>query len=128
MVKSKGKILYGSLHYFEPNNKYQNLSFTDIKDLTNENESFVDVYLINKTNQKMILKNELIGFIYQNTTFKTFQMEIYQTNALDLFSALDRLTYENENNTEEILNSENTETSEQVATFETKPISNENLA
>ena len=57
----------------------------------------------------MILKNELIGFIYQNTTFKTFHMDIYQTNTLDLFSALDRLTHENENNIEEILNSENTE-------------------
>ena len=34
MEKPNGKILYGSLHYFEPINKYHNLSFTDIKDLT----------------------------------------------------------------------------------------------
>ena len=31
MKKSNGKILHGSLHYFEPINKYHNLSFTDIK-------------------------------------------------------------------------------------------------
>ena len=46
--KSNGKILYGSLHYFEPFNNYQMLSFTDIKDLTKENQKFVDIYLINK--------------------------------------------------------------------------------
>ena len=51
----------------------------------------------------MILKDELIGFIYQNTTFKTFHMEIYQTNSLDLFSALYQLTYENKNEIKEIL-------------------------
>ena len=76
--KSNGKILHGSLHYFEPINKYHNLSFTDIKELTKENENFLDIYLINKNNHKMILKNELIGFIYQITTFKTFHMEVYQ--------------------------------------------------
>ena len=93
MEKSNGKILHGSLHYFEPINKYHNLSFTDIKDLTKENESFADIYLINKNNHKMILKNELIGFIYQNTTFKTFHMEVYETNSLDQhFSALYHLT------------------------------------
>ena len=64
MKKSNGKILYGSLQYFEPIDKYHNLSFTDIKDLTKENENFADSYLINKNNHKRILKNELIGFIY----------------------------------------------------------------
>ena len=49
MKKSNGKILYGSLHYFEKINKYQNLSFTDFKDLILENENFGDIYLINKT-------------------------------------------------------------------------------
>ena len=102
MEKSNGKILYGSLHFFEPINKYHNLSFTGIKYLTKENENFADIYLINKNNHKMILKNELIGFIYQNTTFKTFHLEIYQTNSLDLFSALYHLAYENENDIEEI--------------------------
>ena len=66
----------------------------------------------------MILKDELIGFIYQNTTFKTFHMEIYQTISLDLFSALYHLTYENENDIEEVLQIENTETIDEVATFE----------
>ena len=94
MEKSNIKILNGSLHYFEPINKYHNLSFTDIKDLTKENESFLDIYLINKNNHKVMLKDELIRFIYQNTTFKTFHMEVYQTNSLDLFSALYHLTYE----------------------------------
>ena len=84
MEKSNGKILHGSLHYFEPINKYHNPSFTDIKDLTKENENFADIYLINKNNHKIIFKNEPIGFIYQNTTFKTFHMEVYQTKSLDL--------------------------------------------
>ena len=69
----------------------------------------------------MILKDELIGFIYQNTTFKTFLMEIYQTNSLALFSAFYHLTKENENDIEEILQIENTEAIDQVATFERKP-------
>ena len=121
MEKSNGKILYGSLLYFEPINKYQNLSITDIKDLTKENENFADIYLNNKNNHKMILKNELIGFIYQNTTFKTFHMEVYQTNSSDLFSALYNLTYENENNINDILQINNDESINQVATFERKP-------
>ena len=76
MEKSNRKILHGSLHYVEPINMYRNLSFTDIKDLTKENKNFADIYLINKNNHKMILKNELVGFIYQNTTFKTFHIEV----------------------------------------------------
>ena len=121
MEKSNGKNLYGSLHYFEPINKYHDLSFTDIKDLTKENENFVDIYLINKNNHKMILKNELIGFIYQNTTLKTFHMEVYQTNSLDLFSALYHLNYANEIDINDILQINNDERINQVATFERKP-------
>ena len=49
MEKSNGKFLYGSLHYFEPINEYQNLSFTDINDMTKENENFADIYLIKIT-------------------------------------------------------------------------------
>ena len=56
MEKSNGKILYGSLHYFEPINKYHNLSFTDIKDLTKENENFADIYLIKKITKKRYSK------------------------------------------------------------------------
>ena len=121
MEKSNGKILYGSLHYFEPINKYHNLSFTDNKDLTKEIENFADIYLINKNNHKIILKNELIGFIYQNTTLKTFHMVVYQTNSLDLFSALYHLTYENENDINDIRQINNDESISQVATFERKP-------
>ena len=121
MEKSNGKILYGSLQYFEPFDKYHNLSFTDIKDLTKENENFADIYLINKNNRKKILKNELIGFVFQNTTFKTFHMEVYQTNSLDLFSALYHLTYENENDINDNLQINNDESINQVATFERKP-------
>ena len=120
MEKSNGNIVYGSLHYFDPN-KYQNLSFTDVKDLSIKNENFIDIYLINKTNYKVVIRNELIGFIYQNITFKSFDREIFQTNSLDLFSTLYHLTYENENDIEEILNIEQNETVEQVVTFERKP-------
>ena len=48
MEKSNGKTIYKSMHYFEPINKYQNLSFTDIKDLSVEKEHFIDIFLINK--------------------------------------------------------------------------------
>ena len=73
---SNGKILYGSLHHLEPLNKNQNGSFTYIKDLTIENDNFVDTYLININNQKIILKNEIIDFKYQTTMFNTFNMEV----------------------------------------------------
>ena len=52
----------------------------------------------------MILKNELIGFIYQNTTLKTFHMEVNQTNDIN-----------------DILQINNDESINQVATFERKP-------
>ena len=68
----------------------------------------------------MILKNELIWFIYQNTTLKTFHMEICHTNSLDLFSALYHLTYENKNDIEGILQIQNDEVINQVAAFERK--------
>ena len=86
-----------------------------------KNENFVDIFLINKNNQKMILKIELIGFIYQNTTFKTFHMEIYQRKSLDLSSAFYHLTYENDNDIDKIFQIQNNETIHQVATFERKP-------
>ena len=46
---------------------------------------------------------------------------MYQTNSIDLFSALYHLSYENENDINEILNIQGNETIEQVATFERKP-------
>ena len=59
--------------------------------------------------------------MYQNITFKKQNEEMYQTNSLDLFTALYHLTYENENDINEKLNIQDNETIEQVATFERKP-------
>ena len=47
---------------------------------------------------------------------------MYQTNSIDLFAVLYHLKYENENDVNEILNIQDNETIEQVATFERKPI------
>ena len=68
--KSSGKTIYGSVHYFEPINKYQNLSFTDIKDLLLEKEHFIDIFLINRNQHKITINIGLIGFMYQNITTK----------------------------------------------------------
>ena len=121
MEKSNGKLIYSSNYYFEPINKYHNLSFKDIKDLTTETEHFMDIFLVNKNQHKITVKEGLIGFMYQNITFKEQHEEIYQFNSLDLFTALCHLTYENENDIIEILNIQDNETIEQVATFERKP-------
>ena len=121
MEKSSGKTIYKSVYYFEPIHKYQNLSFTDIKDLLIEKEHFIDIFLINKNQHKMTINVGQIGFMYQNITFKQHKEEMYQTNSIDLFSALYYLTYENENDINEILNIQENETIEQVATFERKP-------
>ena len=69
----------------------------------------------------MTINVGLIGFMYQNITFKQHKEEMYQTNSIDLFSALYLLTYENENDINEMLNIKENETIEQVATFERKP-------
>ena len=121
MEKSKGKTINKLMHYFEPINKYQNLSFTDIKDLSLEKKHFIDIFLINKNQHKLKINVSLLGFMYQNITFKQHKEEMYQTNSIDLFSALYHLTYENENDINEILNIQENETIEQVATFERKP-------
>ena len=121
MEKSIGKTIYKSMHCFEPINKYQNLSFTDIKDLSIEKEHFIDIFLINKNQHKVTINIGLIGFMYQNITFKQHKQELYHTNSIDFFSALYHLTYENENDNNEILNIQENETIEQVATFERKP-------
>ena len=113
MEKSNGKVNYSSNHYFEPINKYHNLSFTDIKDLTTETEHFMDIFLVNKNNHKITINEGLIGFMYKNITFKKQYEEMYPTNSLDLFTALYHLTYENENDINEILNIQDNETIEQ---------------
>ena len=97
------------------------MSFTDKKDLSIEKERFIDLFLINKNQHKVTINVGQIGFMYQNITFKQHKEELYQTNSIDLFSALYHLTYENENNIHEILNIQENETIEQVATFEKKP-------
>ena len=58
--------------------------------------------------------------MYQNFTFKLYKGQLYQTNSIDCLSALYHLTYENENDINEILNIQENETIEQVATFERK--------
>ena len=57
----------------------------------------------------------------RNITFKKQDNEIYQTSSIDLFTALYHLKYESEYNFNEILNIQENETIEQVATFERKP-------
>ena len=51
MEKSNGKTIYSSNYYFEPINKYHNLSFTNIKDLTTEKEHFMDIFFVKKSTQ-----------------------------------------------------------------------------
>ena len=69
-----------------------------------QKEQFIDIFLINKNQHKMTINVGLIGFMYQNITFKQHKEEINQFNSIDLFSALYHLTYENENDINEILN------------------------
>ena len=84
MEKSNGKAIYSSNYYFEPINKYHNLSFTDIRDLTTEKEHFKDIFLVKKNQHKLTINEGLIDI-------------------------------------NEILNIQDKETIEQVATFERKP-------
>ena len=121
MEKSNGKTIYGSIHYFEPINKYQSISFTDIQYLSLEKEHFIDIFLINKNRHKITINNGLIGFIHQNIPINNTKEEMYPTNSSDLFSTLYHLTYENENDITEILNIKENETIDQVAAFERKP-------
>ena len=60
--------------------------------------------------------------MYQNITFRKHNKEMYQTNSIDLFSALYHLTYENDikNDINEKLIIQENETIEQVVTFERK--------
>ena len=48
MKKSNEKTIHKSHFYFEPINKYHNISFTDIKDFTADEEYFIDILLVNK--------------------------------------------------------------------------------
>ena len=121
MEKSNGKTISKSMHYFEPINKYHKLSFTDIKDLSIIKEHIIDILLINKNQHKVKNKVGEIGFMYENITFKQHKEELYHTNSIDLFPALYHLKFENENDINEILNIQENETIEQVATFERKP-------
>ena len=121
MKKSNEKTIHKSHFYFEPINKYHNISFTDIKEFSTEEEYFIDIILINKNRHRMTINTGLIGFMNRNITFKRQDNELYQTNSIDLFTALYHLTYENENDINEILNIQGNETIEQVATFERKP-------
>ena len=121
MKKSNEKTIHKSHFYFEPINKYQNISFRDIKDFTADEEYFIDILLINKNRHRITINTGLIGFMNRNITLKRQNEEKYQTNSIDLFTALYHLTYENENDINEILNIQENKTIEQVATFERKP-------
>ena len=121
MKKSNGKTIHKSHFYFEPINKYHNISFTEIKDFTADEEYFIDILLVNKNRHRITINTGLIGFMNRNITFQKQDNEIYQTNSIDLFTALYHLTYESEYNINEILNIQENETIEQVATFERKP-------
>ena len=81
----------------------------------------MDIFLVKKNQHKITINEGLIGFMYQNITFKKQNEKMYQTNSIDLFTSLYHLTYENENDIKEILNIQDNETIEQVATFERKP-------
>ena len=63
MEPSSGKTFNKSFYFFEPINRYQNLSFTDIKDLSLEKEHFIDIFLINKNQHKITINTGLLGFI-----------------------------------------------------------------
>ena len=121
MKYSNDKTIQKSKFYFEPINKYHNVSFTDIKDFSSDEEYFMDILLINKNRHRITINTVLIGFMNRNISFKKQDNELYQTNSIDLFQALYHLTYENENDIDEILNIQENETIEQVATFERKP-------
>ena len=121
MKHSNDKTIQKSKFYFEPIDKYHNVSFTDIKDFSSDEEYFMDILLINKNRHRITINTGLIGFMNRNISFKKQDNELYQTNSIDLFQALYHLTYENENDIDEILNIQENETIEQVATFERKP-------
>ena len=121
MKKSNEKTIHKPHFYFEPINKYHNISFTDIKDFPADEEYFIDILLVNKNRHRITINTGLISFMNRNITFKKQDNEIYQTNSIELFTALYRLTYESEHDISEILNIQENETIEQVATFERKP-------
>ena len=77
MERSSGKTIKKSKFYFEPINKYQNISFTDIKDLSSKEENFIDIFLINRNQHKITINTGLIGFMCQNITFKQQNEERY---------------------------------------------------
>ena len=104
----------------EPINKYHNISFTDIKDFTADEEYFIDILLVNKNRHRITINTGLISFINRNITFKKQDNEIYQTNSIDILTALYHLIYESEHDISEILSIQENETIEQVATFEKK--------
>ena len=115
--KLNEKTFHKSHFFFEPVNKYQNISSTDIKEFTADEEYFIDISLINKNGHRITINTGLIGFMNRNITFKWQNEEIYQTNSIAWY----HLTYENENDISEILKIQENETIEQVATLERKP-------
>ena len=111
MKKSNEKTIQKPHFYFEPINKYHNISFTDIKDFRADEEHFIDILLVNKNRHRITINTGLIGFMNRNITFKKQDNEIYQTNSIDLFTALYHPTYESEHDINEILNIQETKQS-----------------
>ena len=48
----------------------------------------MDIFLVNKNQHKITINEGLIGFMYQNIKLKKQNEEMYQTNSVDLFTAL----------------------------------------
>ena len=63
MKHSNDKTIQKSKFYFEPINKYHNVSFTDIKDFSSDEEYFMDILLINKNRHRITINTGLIGFM-----------------------------------------------------------------
>ena len=70
MKHSNDKTIQKSKFYFEPINKYHNVSFTDIKDFSSDEEYFMDILLINKNRHRITINTGLIGFMNRNISFK----------------------------------------------------------
>ena len=70
MKKSNEKTIHKSHFYFEPINKYHNISFTDIKDFTADEEYFIDILLVNKNRHRITINTGLIGFMIEKLHLK----------------------------------------------------------
>ena len=106
--------------------KYDIIAPVNKEQLSTGNTFTNPVFILRKGESLKIVRdarylNSMIDESKRNWPIEPVDEEIYQTNSIDLFTALYQLTYENENDITEILNIQENETIEQVATFERKP-------